>query len=179
LPLMAEQRQQTGFLPPRPIPKPAQLIRHPGILEAAKHLGPSQVLIWGNQPSASQQRLQPNRLDGASQAKPFPSQALPKPILPGSHTHRQQPLSPWPIDPRGQSCHEIRFQGEYSVLEGRNPGANRQGLPPQCLKLLPAFVAANLSQVGLPAGIWGAGNRQAWHKKEWNQRSTGSNEGPL
>jgi hypothetical protein len=45
LALMAEQRQQTGFLPPRPIPTPAQLIRHPGILEAAQNLGPSQVLV--------------------------------------------------------------------------------------------------------------------------------------
>jgi hypothetical protein len=107
---MAEQRQQGGLLPRRPIPKPAQLIRHPGILEAAQNLGPSQVLAWGNQPSASQQRLQPNRRHGASQTKQFPSQALPKPILPGSHTHRQQPLSPWAIDPRGQRCHEIRIQ---------------------------------------------------------------------
>jgi hypothetical protein len=57
LPLMAEQRQQAGLLPRRPIPKPAQLIRHPGILEAAQNLGPSQVLVWGNQASASQQRL--------------------------------------------------------------------------------------------------------------------------
>jgi hypothetical protein len=57
LSLMAEQRQQTGLLPPRLHPKPAQLIRHPGILEAAQNLGPSQVLAWRNQPSASQQRL--------------------------------------------------------------------------------------------------------------------------
>jgi hypothetical protein len=162
---MAEQRQQAGFLPPRPSPKPAQLIRHPGILEAAKHLGPSQVLVWGNQPSASQQRLQPKRMDRASQAKQFPSQALPKPILPGSHTHRQQPLSPWAIDPGGQRCHEIRIQWQRSALQGPKPGDNRRGLPPQCLKLLPAFVAANVSQIGLPAGIWGAGDRQAWHEK--------------
>ena len=142
---MAEQRQQAGFLPPRPHPKPAQLIRHPGILEAAQRLGPSQVLIWGNQPSAGEQRLQPNRLDGASQAKQFPSQALPKPIRSCRHTHRQQPLSPWAIDPRGQRYHEICFQGQGSALEGPKPGGNRQGLPPQGLKLLPAFVAANVS----------------------------------
>jgi hypothetical protein len=165
LPLMAEQRQQAGFLPPRPNPKPSQLICHPGILEAAKHLGPGQVLVGGDQPSASQQRVQPNRLDGASQTKQFPSQALPEPIHPCRHTDRQQPLSPWAIDPRGQSCQEIRFQGQCSALEGPKPGVNRQGLPPECLKLLPAFVAANVSQIGLAAGMGGAGDRQAWHEK--------------
>jgi hypothetical protein len=130
LPLMAEQRQQARLLPPRPIPKPAQLIGHPGILEAAQNLGPGQVLVRGHQPSASQQRLQPNRLGGGSQAKQFPSQALPKPTLPGSHTHRQQPLSPWAIDPRGQRCHEIHFQGQCSALEGPKPRVNWQDLPP-------------------------------------------------
>jgi hypothetical protein len=145
LPLMAEQRQQAGLLPAIPIPKPAQLIRHPGILEAAQNLGPGQVLVRGNQSSASQQRLQPNPLDGASYAKQFPPQTRPKPIRFCLHTDRQQPLSPWAVHPRGQGGQEIRLQGQCSALDGPKPRANRQGLPPQPLQLVPAFVAANVS----------------------------------
>ena len=125
-----------------------QPCRHPAIAKRAQQLQPDQLLLLCCSLAVSQQRLQPGLPKGLQNHQPRPLRLDALEQTSGTQPHRtlQQPLDITALQAWDQRSQHIGLERTGAICQSFQPGAWIVQTKAQLLQLMPALLAAGVSQ---------------------------------